>query len=185
MVCITMPDFLSYPRVLETSELPELNGRLSYFCKYYGYYGYSALINRSNDNVGLILGDFDGNKFEQERPRDKQFLAFREFILGNLPKIVSVMKFANISKAQYYFSHDEERYRLVDVRSDLNKLLSPGMIKDVFGKQLDIQEYVHIGEFSEIELAKVTYRPLIIKPNTFKTVVRDDEMLPCYGIIVK
>lgn len=198
MVCLT-PDLLSYPSVLEASEIQELNGRSLFFCKYYGYYGYTVLINKVNDSIRLVFGDFDGNTIDPESPKiDTNFLAFKKFFLVDisrvsglnessnvLGKLVSLMKFAGISQAQYYFSHDEEKYRLVDVRTELNKFLSPGMLKDIFGKQIDTQEILHVGEYNEEELKKVSYRPMIVKTNTFKTVVRDNEMLPCYGIIIK
>ena len=58
----------------------------------------------------------------------------RKFVKDELVNYVRLMNVIKIEQAQYHFSIAGDILTLVDVRTSLNKCVSPGLIEDVFGK---------------------------------------------------
>lgn len=168
-----IPESLPYPKINELWQVPELKDKYCYVVKSYPLSGLAILVYRGDDNLHLRFTDFNGVESDPVEGR-------------LLDIIITVMKTANIKQSMFYFSEN----KLVDVRLSLNKFCSPGFIKDIFGKAgIPIQE--EIGR--PIQLDENNMKLLlsgggdyscgvVIKPSTFKSIIRNGDVVPMYGV---
>lgn len=81
------------------------------------------------------------------------------------------MKLMRVEQAQFFFT---DTMKLVDVQVAYNKMVSPGMIHDVFGKRTDIQETIKTEIIDERTIDAIlkgagSYTgDIIIKPTRFR-----------------
>ena len=167
-----VPTLLEYPEILPLSDVPELSGRLVYVVKGYELSGHSMLMWRPpGGELAIRIGDFNGNSLD---PRN-----VREEITAYIMPLAELMVAAGIPQAQFYFSGTT----LVDVRKSLDSMVGPGMLKDLCSKIVPTQEIIDIKPFDDdLKESLKQYDYVILKHSSFKVIVREDKMLPMYGI---
>jgi hypothetical protein len=182
-----MPVLLSYPRLISLIEAKEIKNVLCYILRHYGRNGLSVLISRQPDpqtkeiRIGTTFGDWNGHCFDGDG--DKSAL-LRDFLAGTWQVLLQTMRLIKLPQAQFYFAAPKldgiraSELVLVDIQLALNKFAGPGLIRDLFGKVLHVQEAVKIEALDDHTLAAIrdgagSYASsLIIKPSKFRTVER-------------
>lgn len=171
-----VPKVLPYPKLLDIQSTPQIRGVFCYIIKHYGYDGLSVLIYRQpkDDQVIVLCGDWHGNPLDLSGPTEGLVGTAIEFIQDDMKKFLEMMQLVNIGQAQFFFAKDQHGLVLVDVQVALNKLVGPGMIRDIFGKAYRIQEVKKIEIIDDnaleyIERGSGSYSgDLILKPSSFK-----------------
>lgn len=169
-----MPTSLLYNNIKPIEQRPEIIGLYCYIIRNYKP-GKSLLIKRNKDSVGVKVCDWNGNVINGNE------------LLGDyMIKLVNLMKTIRINQGQFYFADDG---RLVDVRLSMNKMISPGMLNDLFACQLSIQEKIGIETMNEkiIDIIKSDRdkygHNCIIKPIRSRMIVDSDVLVPLYATI--
>lgn len=185
------PALLKYPELHNFSTLKHLyKDRLCYIIKHYGTTGLSVIVKRTAKEVSAIFGDFAGNVIELDKPSKKTTLAL-EFAHTNLTKLIDLMGAIKFQQAQYYFTYNIDRFVLVDVQVSLNKLVGPGMVRDVFGKLFETQEIIKVEVINDrviecLELKTGNYDcDTIIKPSKFSVFSHNTQEVPLYAECIK
>jgi hypothetical protein len=166
-----IPESLPYPKIYELGQVPELKDKYCYVVKSYPLSGLAILICCDGDDLHLRFTDFNGVEVD---PVEGKLLGI----------IITVMRTVKIKQSMFYFSDQ----RLVDVRLSANKFCSPGFIKDIFGKAgVPIQEYIDKpiqldDNGMKLIMSNKYDCGVIIKPSTFKSIIRNDDVIPMYGV---
>ncbi len=185
-----LPDYLGYPKILNLKEIPEINNQFVYVIKDYGDKGYGSLIYRSDDNVYIRFGDFNGNLIDVGSKNNKHVSIFTT---KYIPKILDLMKTARINQAIYYFTGSKDDVTLIDMRMSLNKFTGPGMLRDLFSKIIPTQEVIKTVSLNADTINAINAGTgsfsgnIILKTSAFKTITRSvdgkQHMLPMYARI--
>lgn len=171
-----LPQPLSYPEILDANDyLDDIIGNFYYVIHDYKP-GFSVIIKRDGENVGMSFSDWDGNDITIDE--------YKEFIEQHSLKIVQIMSFGGIEQAQYYF---DNKNLLVDVRVAANKFLGPGILRDVFSPNIECQEVFSIDTISEELFNKLLHNlqfdSFVLKSSRFK--YTNNGLSPCYFRIQK
>jgi hypothetical protein len=158
-----IPTPLPYPIFSTITELHDK--ALVYVVKKYEMSGISIIASRVSEGFMIRVADWVGNLIDPT-PSD------------DINKILLIIKHARIAQSQWYFSGG----KLVDIRKSIDSFVGPGMLRDLCGKVFDTQEVIEIGEFGSIK-TKSELKGSIIKPARFRTIAKDDELIPLYGIL--
>jgi len=131
-----VPKVLPYPKYYDHTELRRLEHIYCYVQKHPGSVDLTVLIYRDTqkDDVYTVFSDASGNLIELESDATPLGNTSRKFVKDELVNYVRLMNIIKIEQAQYHFSIVDDSLTLVDVRTSLNKCVSPGLIEDVFGK---------------------------------------------------
>lgn len=186
---IEIPTLLPYPPLHPLKDVPEILDRICYIIEPYPLEGVGVVVSRDTGDVCFRLCNFDGNPLE---PEDEKYSEMFEVIFKKLiPRVVYTMKLIGIAMGQFYFACIEDPI-LVDLQLSMNKFCSPGYLEDIFGKQgLPVQKNVDRPILLDKENLKKlkdgvgNYKSghFIIKPSTFKSIIRGDKILPMYGVL--
>ena len=187
MSIVKLPDILPYPELKKFDDIPEIKDQFVYVIRSYSTKGLTVLIYRKDGNVYFKFGDFSGKTIDVNNKSAKIFLEKYS------AKFVELMNLVKIPQAIHYFTVEKDLLRLVDVRTSLNKFVSPGMLKDLYGKIVETQEVVKTVQLnsetiSGIKGNKGNYKgSFIIKTSAFKTITRGTSpklnMYPMYAKI--
>lgn len=186
-----VPDTLAYPKILDLHEVPEIEGQFVYVIRGYAEDGLAITIYREEGEVYLSMNDFNGGPIDLSDENHPYQAAAIDFAQNDSSKFVALMKSAGIPKVILYISVDDGELRLVDMRASLNKFYGPGMLRDLFSKIYPTQEVVKTAALDEktldaIKQGEGSYKGnLILKCSKFKTIVRDQEMLPLYARVIR
>ena len=176
----SLPEILPYPQFLPFESTKSIHDIFCYVIKHYGNDGLSVLIYRipSNDDVYIVCGDWRGNKIDLVANENNDTPLLYEPAIGFLEnhavEFLNMMRLVKIEQAQYYFAVHNGELVLVDMRLSLNKFAGPGMIRDIFGKLINVQdsiktEIVDARAIEAIEKGVGSYEgDLIFKPSKFK-----------------
>lgn len=190
MNIIDIPDSLPYPKISSFNEVRELNNKFVYVFKKYPCEGIGLLIKRGHDTVCIRLSDFVGNMLQ---PTDNNVLQpyVEEVMNKHSARLSITLRLMGVDQAIFYFAADNGVARLVDIRFH-GKFCGPGALADYFGRQgIPIQERIGdpiILNDDNLRLimsggADYVHEEYIVKPSAFKFMVRDEIMVPMYGII--
>lgn len=177
---LQVPDMLSYPELLSLDKLPEIKGKLVYVIKAYPLNGLAVMIARKAGNVMVKFADWDAKPIMPNAELPTSFFNKK----GS--EFVGLMYAAKIDQAIFYLTPD---LKLVDMRSSLNKFAGPGMVRDLFGKIIDIQEVTKVTGLDDNTMQAIKdgtgsfEGDLIIKPSVFRTVTRGKKMYPSYAVV--
>lgn len=180
------PEFISYPRVLNLEDIPEIQEQYVYIVRGYEEAGLCVLINRHKGDVAIRAADWDANIIDLSE-KGKQQDYFQKFIADNSLNIVNFLIAAKIQKVLLYITVEQEELILTDARISLDKFVGPGMLRDLFGKFIHTQDVIEIATlddnlFKSIQEGRGKYDcDLMLKTSRFKTIIRDSEMLPLYA----
>jgi hypothetical protein len=164
------PSILPYPKIPSIDSVPELSDRLVYVIDGYPLDGISILIFFKDGKFGVRFGDWDGNLIDPPKAD----------VDNKVGPLMSLMINAKIPQAQFYFS---ENGKLVDIRTSLNTMTGPGMVRDLCEKILDTQTIISVKILDEDLLKEINNMEyVILKHSSFKVIIRDNEMLPLYAI---
>lgn len=176
-----LPQVLKYPELIP-DKLAHVKDIFCYVLEHYGNEGLSVLVYRrpQDDQVVTICGDWHGNSLDLYADNDLSKIGL-EFVQKSLHLLVNTMALVKIEQAQYYFAIKDGGLILVDMQTSLNKFVSPGMIRDIFGKLFDVQKSLKTAIIDEaaidaIERGTGSYEgDLIIKPSRFRMYHDSDE----------
>ena len=189
---IELPTVLPYPII----EALNINGPLKdifcYIIKHYGNEGISVLMYRqkAKDQVVTIFGDWRGNNIDiVQEDGDIKTRLCSDFAKSDLVKVLEMMRIINIEQAQFFFGIDDQGLILCDVQISLNKMVGPGMVRDVFGKILRTQEVIKTEVLDDRAMDAIikgsgSYEgDLIIKPSRFRLnhKMEDKSYAPLYA----
>jgi hypothetical protein len=176
----SLPEILPYPQLLPFESTKSIHDIFCYIIKHYGNDGLSVLIYRvpSDDDVYIVCGDWRGNKIDlvvdENNKTSPLYEPAMEFLENYAAEFLNMMRLVKIEQAQYYFAIHNNELVLVDMRVSLNKFAGPGMIRDIFGKLINVQdsiktEIIDIRSVEAIEKGAGSYEgDLILKPSKFK-----------------
>lgn len=181
-----VPKVLRYPAMLGNEKLDHVKNLLCYVIKDYGNDGVSLLLTRKpdKDEIIVLCGDWKGNNIDIQS-NDPKMPYIKELLNTELSKLASVLKMIRVDQAQFFFSI-KDGIKLVDMQVALNKLVGPGMIRDLFSKIINTQEVLKIEPIDEraydaIKTGKGSYEgDLIIKPSKFRMIEQDGTYSPLY-----
>lgn len=189
-----LPELLKYPTLLPLATTPSIENIFCYVIKHYGHDGLSVLIYRQpkNDQVVVICGDWKGNKIDvvATEPTELTRLA-NKFVTQDVMLFYETMRLIKIEQAQFFFAVVDAELVLVDVQISLNKMASPGMVNDIFGKIYPSQQIVKTEILDEramefILKGRGTYvGDLIFKPSRFRLFESAGHYQPLYAELVR
>lgn len=190
-----LPQVLKYPQLLSFDELQEnIRNIFCYILRDYGQNGLSVLIYRqpNKDQVVVICGDWDGNNLDITDGSDLSKIASK-FIQDSVSIFINTMRIIKVEQAQFFFAIADNDLILVDIQTAINKLVGPGMVRDIFGKVFKTQEVLKIEVLDDRSLECIrdgsgTYSgDLIIKPSRFRMYhdVKTDHYMPMYVRMVR
>lgn len=173
---VELPKVLPYPIIENLNADGPLKDIFCYIIKYYGSEGISVLMYRqkTKDQVVTIFGDWNGNNIDIVNDDDNRARLCAEFAKADLVKLLEMMRIINIEQAQYFFGIDEQGLVLCDVQISINKMVGPGMVRDVFGKILRTQDVIKTEVLDSRAMDAImkgsgSYEgDLIIKPSRFR-----------------
>jgi hypothetical protein len=173
--------------LLFESEGQLIKNLLCYVIEHYDYDGISLLVYRipNNNDIYVVCGDWNGNAVDLTAQTEQSSLA-NLLIEQKLVDILSIMRYAKIDQAQYFFNYVENKFVLVDMQVALNKFAGPGMLRDVFGRTFDIPKIKHIGVIDDVTFDAVTHGSgtysgdVIIKPSKFRLHETESGYVPLY-----
>jgi len=188
-----LPTVLKYPTLLGPEVLESLKNRLCYVIRHYGAEGLSLLIYRvpKDDQIVTLFGDWNGNNIDINSETRLGHIA-KQFINNHLLKYMQMMHSIRVEQAQLFFAIDSmHQPYLVDMQVSLNKLASPGMIRDVFGASFETQEVLKVELIDDRAVEYITKGSgsyegdLIIKPSIFRMYhdEQSNEFMPLYVAI--
>lgn len=136
-----LPQILPYPKLLPVDLIKHLSNIFCYIIKHYDN-GLSVLVYRqpNKDQVIVLYGDWNGNNIDLTIDNELSRAAI-EFCDGKLQNIIHLMKIIRVEQAQFFFAMSD-KLTLVDVQVAYNKMVSPGMLRDIFSKMFDVQEVI-------------------------------------------
>ncbi len=178
-----------YPEFLPFEQAPELVGRLCYIIKHFGSTGVNVAIARTKHakdddvDVNVRFANFDGSLINLDSP-DHTAAFCRELVDNQLSKLVTLMKLIGLSQAQFFLVGPEAM--VVDIMTD-NRLVGPGMVRDIFGKTMRTQDVIKVEVVDDrlIGLIKDGFGSyagdLIVKPTKSILVRRGSEDRQLYA----
>ncbi len=172
----SLPSVLSYPKIFSISDMPEIIGQFCYVIKAHNLHGIAVVIQINGDDTIIRFGDWDGN-----HPPKAYEKAFMEKYCA---KFIQLMRSAKIHQLELYISCEGEKMILSDVRVAMDRLASPGYIKDIFGKAMPSQEIIGSPIVITKEVVDGMVKSgdrVILKPSLFKTIVKDGEVHALYA----
>jgi len=185
-----LPAILKYPILHNFSDVNKfLNNHLCYILRRYENDGIAVIIvrNPANDDVTILFGDWAGNSVDLSAVGDNKYKdAALSFIDSDMSLFLKVMRLIKLDQAQFFFSFGPDGLILTDIQISINKLVGPGMVRDIFGSNYRVPEIVKIEVIDEraseyISKGLGSYEgDLIIKPSKFLTFSDKSMTLPLY-----
>jgi hypothetical protein len=171
-----LPSLSKYPSISDLDSRPELIGVYSYVIERSDP-GISIAVQIREGETSLIVGDWHGE------PKSPDSFDTGTVLGVVFPKLAAVMKAIGLPTAQFFL---DVVNRVVDVQIGPAKFMSPGMMRDLFKKQLSIplvHEIVQLTPENIVNL-KSSGKKLILKPSRFRTVeVIPTVAVPCYATV--
>ncbi len=169
-----LPQVLKYPELL-SDKLLHVKDVFCYVLEHYGSSGLSVLVYRrpQDDQVVTICGDWDGNSIDLYDDNELSVIAL-DFVQNSLHLLVNTMALVKVDQAQYYFAVKDGELIMVDMQTSLNKFVSPGMIRDIFGRIFNVQNALKTTVIDDVAIEAIekgtgSYEgDLIIKPTRFR-----------------
>ncbi len=184
------PTILPYPTIPKLDDTAQLGGMFCYIVKHYGRSGLACLIANRDGKPIIQIGDWSGRIIDLGKSDDPLWPLVSILLDKHLAHIVSVVEIARVQQAIIYLAAGgDPPLMLVDVRLTLNKLAGPGMIDDIFGKAMPVQEVIDRRLLDNMTIAalrdghgKFTGN-VIIKPSRFRCAPNSTD--PLYAEVVR
>tara|TARA_R110000751_G_scaffold6623_5_gene28184 strand:+ start:272 stop:811 length:540 start_codon:yes stop_codon:yes gene_type:complete len=174
---------------LLADNLANIKDIFCYVLEHYGNSGLSVLVYRKpkDDQVVAICGDWYGNSVDLYADNELSKIAL-SFVQDSLHLLIKTMSLVKVDQAQFYFAISDSDLALVDMQVSLNKFVSPGMIRDIFGKVFNVQMTKTIKVIDDVAIDAIgkgcgSYEgDLIIKPSRFRLYheAEDNTFQPMY-----
>jgi len=187
-----LPQILKYPPLLSFGE--KVRDIYCYIIRHYGRDGLAVLIYRQPraDQVVIMCGDWNGNKIDLVGSKPSPLTVFaNDFATKEAFKFYELMRLIKIDQAQFFFAIVNNNPFLVDVQVSLNKMASPGMVNDVFGRIFPIQQVLKTEIIDEraiehIQKGSGSYEgDLILKPSRFRMHEDAGQYQPLYVELIR
>lgn len=155
--------------------LKDLKYLIGIDCTIYEKYhldGISAIYNKVDESISVKFYTFNGSeiRLDEDGPYNSLIKKITTEILN---RIIVVAKSIKLSYAQFVFN---DQMLLIDVILKPDKYLSPGMLKDTFGKLVKTPKEIATSNIDQ----NTKFKDVIIKPNKFRTHVVNNSFLPLY-----
>jgi len=183
-----LPKILPYPALLPFSDKINLiRNRMIYVINHYGTFGISVLISYSNNNVIVMFGDWNGNSIDLSDASNQFVPICMKFLNNDVNIFINMMSTIKLRQAQFFLALDSNsNLTLVDVQVSVNKLSSPGMLRDIFSKLYPVQNAIKVEICDERTIESILNGTgsyggdLIIKPSNFAVCSIQDKETPLY-----
>lgn len=171
----TLPSVLKYPKFLPFDP-NQLKYMPFYIIRHYGRRGFSMIIQRpaKSDQVIVLIGDWDGNNIDLLDNKYEHDI-INNFVRKHVSFFVNTMIRLGHRQAQFYFAIDEtDTPILVDIQISMDKMVGPGMIKDLFSNTFPTQQILKFEILDDRALECITdgvgsySGDIILKPSRFK-----------------
>lgn len=185
---ILLPDVLPYPDIQPLSKVPELDNKFVYVIERYPLDGICVVVCRSQGIVTVRFGDFSGNILDPREDADSDYVRLLSGISQYVSKLTNFLSYIKIDNAAFYIVDGP---MLVDVRLSMNKYAGPGYIRDFFGKIIPTQKVIDIYHLDDEKKDNIIHGKhsytgeYVVKPSAFKTMIRDDQVVPMYGMVIR
>ncbi len=172
-----LPEMLPLEDASPISKIPMIIGQFCYILKDYKP-GLSVVMRFDGEHSGFSIGDWTGNHYT---PESKEWPQCAELLMKVHSPILQTLINIKVPQAQFYFDNEG---KLVDMRTSINKFVGPGMLRDIFGNLLPIQETIEIVQVTDEKIDEVKKNGgAIVKPSMFKTMVVKNDPVPLYARI--
>lgn len=159
-------DPVKYPELININDVQLPQNMIVYIVEPYNLEGYSIAINKTQGHYCIKIGDWNGNIIDGDN---------LDPIRENLVQFLSVIATCNIESINIFLSHTDDKYVIVDALQN-GKLLSPGMISDLFAAITPIQKVVEINELDK-QLIE-SYKGHIVKPSRPRLITTPKGSIP-------
>lgn len=171
-----LPKLLPLPEFLDSSHLPMLENIICYVQDHPGNDIFTLLVyrDRADDSVYILTGERDGQTIDFNSELDDRKKLIAEFIKEKSIEILSLMRIVKIDQAQYYFSINQGKIILQDIRTAMNKFMGPGFVRDMFNAIVNVPNIRKIEILSSNNLEAIMKNTgsfngdIIIKPSRFR-----------------
>lgn len=173
---IEIPELLPYPPIYDIKDNFNIFNKMYCYVidKYNINDGCNLYIGFRDEYQFVRISDFSGNVIDHKDYSDND-----KIIMSYVDKLSNLMKLSKIIEMSFYFSYEDYPI-LVDVMVSINKMLSPGMLRDLFSKVVKTQQVHSIEVIDESILDKFN---IILKPSRFKYMFDKNGFSPLYGIM--
>jgi hypothetical protein len=134
-----VPQLLRYPTTPILDKQSPLAGLFCYIIAPYSP-GVAIVIRREKGNVGIRLGDWYGQELSEARRAEETAK-----LVKPLSVLTGILQTIGLAQAQFFFAQDG---RLVDMQTSLNKMVGPGMLRDLFSNTLPVQQVLEINHLT-------------------------------------
>lgn len=188
------PAMLEHPRPIPIAEYSGIKDAYCYIIQHYGHTGIACLIARRSDSdtISLTVGDWDGNIIDLEDMKHTLTPIAKGFLARHAMDLSKLMHAIGLGQAIFYFAlHVDNEFVLVDIRLGMDKFSGPGMVKDLCGKFVRVQETIKIDRLEEKLLESIMAGDgaysgnIILKPSVFRSVAYQGKQIPLYVEIVR
>jgi len=188
---IVIPDPIRYYPFINVDSVPEFKDKFVYPLEYFSdTNGFMFIFKRSKGHICIRTATFAGEILDPEK--DHPYTqGIKNITENHFSKLINTIRLVGIDQCILYFSEPENPI-LVDFRVSLDKMCGPGYLNDFFGKQ-KIPMQKSIGDpviLDDDNLSKLRIKAkeskakrVIVKPSSFKIIVRGDEIVPLYGVL--
>lgn len=179
-------EILPYPSIPDLEDTREIHGQFVYLVEAYPESGLAVVFQKVGDKVSVRMGDFTGKVINPKKPGSNKKIV-QEFVTGIMNNLTATLTITGVDQAIMYFSDDKDGLRLVDMRLSINKYTGPGFVRDIFCKQMRVQEVVEIVQLDDELIKKLIDGSgkypgeYVIKPSRFKFMERGDQVVPMYA----
>ena len=188
-----LPDILPYPKLIPFDQNCAVKDIFCYIIKHYGTNGISVLIHRRDDDVAVQYADWRGNLIDITDQQNEYAILCSGFCNNDMVKILQAMRLIGVPQAQFFFATGADCLILCDVQTALNKMVGPGMIRDVFANIVQTQQVIKTEIIDDraieaIHAGNGSYEgDLIIKPSRFRLnhETKENSYSPLYAEMVR
>jgi hypothetical protein len=177
---MSKPTPIPYPSYQPVAYLELLRGTICYVVGTY-LPGISVIISQGDGAKAIQFADWNG---VLQPPTN---LLVQEAMRGPLAVLLDVMQLIKLPQAQFYFGITNGELVLADIRQFGDSLVSPGLVRDLFGNAIKTQRIFGIKQFDQIKtltfddlegMVPSDYQQVIIKPSKFSKVDGIDNSAP-------
>jgi hypothetical protein len=142
--------------------------------------------DKKTQQIVVICGDWRGNAIDLVDSNDMAKAA-NKLLTDQLERVIALMRYAKIEQAQIFYAYIDDEFVLVDIQTAVNKLSSPGMVRDIFSKIAKVQDVIKVVVLDDRAIEAIRYGSgsyagdLIIKPSRFRMFEKgDNTFVPLY-----
>lgn len=186
-----LPSILPAPPLLSWDDagIAQIRNIFCYVQRHYTS-GFVLLYTKLGADVSIQAGDWAGNKLDLSDSNRSQLAAQAvDFIDRNNSKIYTLLSTIGLPQAQLFLDANS---RLTDLQTNIDKLVGPGMLQNLFERIVETTETIKIEVIDQRAIDAITAGTgdyagnLILKPSKFRHVeLPNGKLSPLYVQVVR